>query len=234
MTTTATKAAPKAAKTVAVEVIWHNHLGDIEAHKAGCADVAREMKRSSDYGPDDKAETFAVTSYHELVEKMAASNVGSLKAAYAELGSFEALWHPECKPCLRKLLPQGAPSKDSIAAAIAVAAIPTAAPPAKATVPTHLPYDPKAKNTIKVQCRVCGKAIFRADAAPTHSCFKCLTAAKKSTKAATAIVAAASAVSAAADATEPAPAKARKGKAATAPIKVDADAANANWLKEQA
>lgn len=46
--------------------------------------------------------------------------------------------------------------------------------PASATV--HLPYDPKAKNDVKVACKDCGKTIFRADSAPTHSCFKCLTA----------------------------------------------------------
>jgi hypothetical protein len=166
-----TATAPKVA-TVAVEVIWHNHQGDIEAHKAGCADVKREMKRSREYGDGETADLYTVSSYVELVEQMAASNVGDLASAYAELGTFEGLWHPEMKPCLRKLLPQNE-AVTTLADVVDALVTPAVVAAVKATV--------AAKGLCKGGCGR-GTRAARGATVDGGTCYRCLVKAARASK----------------------------------------------------
>lgn len=88
--------------SIDVDVLWQGEdgYGDTTAHLAGCADVDRAARRV----PRLNHEIIrGVTGYRNLVERMAASNVGSLESALREVGSYNALWHPEIKPCLRRV-----------------------------------------------------------------------------------------------------------------------------------
>ena len=110
--------APHRENQVDITVIWQGRDGEPEAHAAGCADIARLAKRGM-----NNSENFTAASYRELVERMAASNVGSLEDALAEVGDYEGLWHPTVLPCAKRLPAEGG---DTITDKAATAATTTA------------------------------------------------------------------------------------------------------------